>query len=442
MSDQLRRQLGLRTATALVVGEMIAVGIFLTPAGMAKTLGSPLWLLVVWLVMGAMALCGAFCYGELAARFPETGGTYVYLREAYGPLLAFLYGWMSLLVLDPGLTAALAVGMASYIGYSFALTTFGLKIVAIAAIVTLAAINIRGVRLGAGLMRWLTVLKLGLLLFIVVWGFAFQLGDWSNFTPFVAQRVGSAPLASGLAGGMVGAFFAFAGWWEVSKITGELRDPARTLPRALTFGVLTVLLVYIMTSAVFMYLVPLDQVSSGETFAAQIGESLFGRAGAQVFSMIVVVSILGSLLGGMMFAPRVYFAMARDGLFLPAAAEIHPRFKTPARAIMIQAALASLLVILGTFNEIVAYFVFITVVFIALAVLAVMILRRRSAVSTSYRTPGYPLTPLVFLTLVTGLLILLAGNNPWQSLLGALIVGAGAPVYYLLVRYKGNAGAS
>src|SRR5882672_4595142 len=168
---ELKRQIGIRTATALVVGEVIAVGIFLTPAGMAKSLGSPFWVLVVWLVMGAMAVCGALCYGELAARYPQSGGSYVYLREAYGRPVAFLYGWMALLVMDPGLTAALAVGLAGYAGYIFSLSPFGVKAVAIGAIVLLAAINIRGLNLGAWLMRWLTVLKLGLLLFILLWGF-------------------------------------------------------------------------------------------------------------------------------------------------------------------------------------------------------------------------------------------------------------------------------
>src|SRR5437868_1843188 len=188
---QLRRQIGVRTATALVVGEVIAVGIFLTPAGMAQALGSPLLLLLVWLAMGAMALCGALSYGELAARYPEAGGGYVYLREAFGPALAFLYGWMAFLVMDPGLTAALAVGLATYAGYIIHLTPWGTKLLAIATIITIALINIRGVRLGAWFVRALMFLKLGLLAFVVLWAVAFQLGHWSNFTPFVARHPSS-----------------------------------------------------------------------------------------------------------------------------------------------------------------------------------------------------------------------------------------------------------
>src|SRR5882672_1385600 len=230
---------------------------------MAKSLGSPVLLLMVWLVMGAMALCGALCYGELAAKFPEAGGGYVYLREAYGAPVAFMYGWMALLVMDPGLTAALAVGLASYVGYILQLTPIGLKAVAIGSVVFVALVNIRGVRLGGGLIRWLTILKLGLLGLLIIWGFGMRLGNWSNFTPLLAQRPGSEPLLGALAGGLVGAFFSFGGWWDLSKLAGEVRDPERTLPRALIYGVTILTIVYILTSAVFIYLVPLQHVKSG-----------------------------------------------------------------------------------------------------------------------------------------------------------------------------------
>ncbi|MGB9179431.1 MAG: amino acid permease [Pyrinomonadaceae bacterium] len=432
--NELKRQIGLRTATLLVVGEVIAVGIFLTPAGMIKSLGSPFWLLVVWLLMGAMALCGALCYGELAARFPEAGGGYVYLREAYGPQLAFLYGWMALLVMDPGITAALGVGLASYVGYSLKLSPTGMKAVAIGAILLMAAINIRGVRLGAWLLRWLTFLKLGLLLFVLLWGFGLRLGNWTNFTPLVAQRAQSAPLFGALAGGMVAAFFSFGGWWDLSKLAGEVREPARTLPRALCYGVLLVTLVYILTSAAFIYLVPVERVTSGETFAAQAGEVLFGRAGGEIFSGIVIVAVLGSLAGLIMSAPRVYFAMAKDGLFFPAAARVHTRYGTPALAIALQAVLATVLVLLGTFNEIVAYFVFVVVIFLALTIAAVFVLRRRERVKPDFLTPFYPFAPIIFLLLISLLLVLLGGNNPRQAFLGVFVVALGLPVYYLLFR--------
>ena len=423
---------------ALVVGEVIAIGIFLTPAGMAKSLGSPFGLLMVWLVMGAMALSGALCYGELAARFPEAGGGYVYLRETYGPRLAFLYGWKCLLVMDPGLTAALAVGLASYLGYLVGLSAAGLKVVAIGAILALAATNIIGLRLGARLMRWLTIAKLGLIGFIIVWGLGRQLGDWSNFIPFIEQRPGSTPLIGALAGAMVAAFFSFGGWWDVSKIAGEVRDPARTLPRALAFGVAAVTLVYILTSGVFWYLIPVERVSSGETFAAQAGEVLFGRFGGQMFAAVVIVSVLASLAALILTAPRVYYAMARDGLFFRPVSAVHPRFGTPARAIALQAALASLLVAVGTFDQIIAYFIFVTVIFIALTVAAVFVLRRRQPDNLPYRMPGYPVTPLIFLSLITVLIVLLGGNNPKQALLGVAVVALGAPVYHFFFRDRGR----
>jgi basic amino acid/polyamine antiporter, APA family len=431
-SVELKRQIGLRTATALIVGEVIAVGIFLTPAGMAKSLGSPVWLLIVWLVMGGMALCGALCYGELAARFPEAGGGYVYLREAFGRPVAFLYGWMALLVMDPGLTAALAVGLASYVGYIFKLSPAGLKTVAIGSIVFVALVNVRGVRLGGGLIRWLTILKLGLLGFVIIWGFGLRAGHWSNFQPLLDQRPGSEPLLAALAGGIVGAFFSFGGWWDLNKLAGEVRDPQHILPRALIYGVTVLTAVYILTSAAFMYLVPLEQVTSGETFAAQAGEVLFGRLGGQVLSGIVIVAVMGSLAAVVMSAPRVYFAMARDGLFIPAAAAIHPRYETPARAILIQATLASLLVLVGTFNTIISYFVFVVVIFIALTVAALFVLRRGAPDGVGYRAPGYPVTPIIFLILIALLLLLLGGHNPLQAILGVAVVALGLPVYYLL----------
>ena len=401
---------------------------------MAKSLGSPVWLLIVWLLMGGMALCGALCYGELAARFPEAGGPYVYLREAYGRPIAFLYGWMALLVMDPGLTAALAVGLASYVGYIFKLSPAGLKAVAIGAILFVALVNMRGVRLGGWLISRLTILKLGLLGFVIIWGFALRAGHWSNFTPLVAQRPGSEALLGALAGGIVGAFFSFGGWWDLSKLAGEVRDPERTLPRALIYGVTIITAVYILTSAAFMYLVPLEQVTSGEIFAAQAGEVLFGRLGGQVLSGIVIVAVLGSLAAVVMSAPRVYFAMARDGLFIPAAAAIHPRYGTPARAIIIQATLASVLVLVGTFNTIISYFVFVVVIFIALTVAALFVLRRKASGGFVYRTPGYPVTPIIFLLLISLLLFLLGGHNPLQAGLGVGVVALGLPVYYLQFR--------
>ena len=429
---ELRRQLGLSALVMLVVGEVIGVGIFLTPAQMTRALGSPFWLLVVWLVMGLMALSGALCYGALAARFPEAGGGYVYLREAWGRGLAFLYGWKCLFVLDPGLTAVFGVGFASYAAYVTHFTPVAQKLVAIGAIAALGALNVLGLRLGAGFIRWLSALKLSMLGLLIGWGVVRGLGNWSHFLPFVAQRPGSLPLGAALAAGMVSAFFSFAGWWDAAKVAGEARDPSRTLPRALLLGVAIVTLVYILTTAAFLYLVPLEQVTTGEAFAAQAGAALFGRAGGTVFSLVVMVCVLGSLASFLTAAPRVYYAMARDGVFLRAAGVVHPRFGTPARAILVQVLLASVLVLLGNFDQIVAYFIFVTVLFVALTVAGVVPLRLAGG-------GGAKLAAGCFLLLAAVLLLLLAAHNPGQALLGTGVVALGWPVYRLVFAGSGRA---
>ena len=435
----LKRQLGLIPAAAVVVGEVIAVGIFLTPAEMSKSIGSPAIVAGVWLVIGAMSTMGALCFGELAARYPEAGGGYIYLREAFGPRIAFLYGWKCFLVLDPGLTAALAVGLAGYLSYIVRLTQFEAKLAAIGVILGVALANVFGVRFGALLTESLTLLKLGTLIFLAGWALGLQRGDWSHFEPLVQQRPGSASLSIAIGGGLMSAFFAFGGWWDVSKLGGEVKDPRRTLPRALILGILTVTLVYLATSAVFLYLVPVERVTSGETFAAQAGAALFGPIGGLVLSCIVIVSVLGSMAAMMMAAPRVYYAMARDGLFLSAAAVPHPRFGTPIYAIGLQAAVASVLVVSGTFGQIVAYFIFVTVAFVALTVAGLFVLRKKHQAPLSYRTPGYPATAIIFVALMFLLLIVLAARNPAQALIGAGVVVVGAFVYPWTVR-RANSG--
>lgn len=423
----LRRQLGLGSATAAVASEAIAVGIFLTPAGMAKSLGSPLWLLLVWLAMGLMALAGALCYGRLAARYPEAGGGYVYLREAYGEAVAFLYGWKCFLVMDPGVTAALAVGMSSYAAYLLDFSGWKTKLVAIAAIAAVAGLNIRGTLLGAALLRRLTWLKFALLGLLPLWAFALGRGDWSNFLPFAAQRPGSAPLLPALAGALVAAFFSFGGWWEMGKLGGEVRDPQRTLPRAFILGVLAVTAVYILTSAVFIYLVPIEQVASDQTFVAQAGQQLFGSLGGKVLAGVVVLCVLGSLAAVVISAPRVYYAMARDRVFFSGLADLHPRFGTPARAIALQAAMAILLVALGTFAQIIAYFVFVTVCFIGLTVASLLFLRE----GDGRRRFHTLFAPVAFLAMLLPLLLLLLAENTQQALLGVAVVGLGAVAYFL-----------
>jgi APA family basic amino acid/polyamine antiporter len=339
-----------------------------------------------------------------------------------------LYGWKCLLVMDPGITALLGMGLAGYVGYALGWTGLALKAVAIGAIAIMAAISIAGLSLSSRLMQWLTALKVGALAALAVLAFALGAGSWSHFVPFVAQRAGSDPLPGALAPALVGAFFAFGGWWEIAKLAGEARDPARTVPRALALGVAAITLIYILTSAVFLYLVPLERVTSGETFAAQAGEALFGRAGGSVFAAIVILAVAGSLLALLMALPRVYYAMARDGAFFNAVAELHPRFGTPARAVAIQATLASVLVLLGTFQQVLSYF-------IALTVVGLIVLRRREG-AAAFPLPAYPVTPALFLILVVLLLFLLGAHNPLQAALGVAIVALGIPLYLLVFRAR------
>lgn len=425
------RALGPTAATALVVGQVIAVGIFLTPGTIIRTVASPGWVVAVWAVTGAMAICGALCYGALAARYPHAGGGYVYLREAYGPRVAFLYGWKCLLVMDPGITAALAMGFASYVSYLWPLGATGARLAGITAIVVFAGVHIAGVRVGARLLTTVSALKVGLVLALILAALVSSVGAWQHFVPMFERRGGAPPLIGALAGAFVAAFFSFGGWWEVPRMTGEVRDPATTMPRALWRGLSLVTAIYTATTLAFILVVPIEHVAAGEAFVAQVGEALFGGTGGAVVALVVIVCVLGSLGTMQMLAPRLYVAMAADGLFPKGAGALHPTLGTPVRAIVLQATLASALVALGTFDAVIAYFIFITVVFVAAVVASVFVLRRRAI---ELRVPGYPWTPLVFLTLVAVLLVLLAMSNPWQALLGLAIVGAALPVYRVLHR--------
>ena len=414
-------------ATCLVAGQVIGIGIFLTPADMARGLGASGLVYAMWLLAGFMALAGALCYGELASRFPRAGGAYVYLREAWGERVAFLYGWKCLLVMDPGLTAALAAGLAQYVAYLTPLDATGRKAVAVAILLIVATVTALGTRLAAGSLVLMTALKGAVLAVIVVWGFASGGAMADRVWPSFSRYPGAPPLLPALAGGFVAAFFSFGGWWEMARMAGEVRNPKRTLPLAFVAGVTIVTAVYILTSAVFLGLVPPAEVGSADAFAALAGERLFGAAGGTVLALAVLVSGLGSLAAVMLGSPRVYVALAKDGLFPARLAAIHPRLGTPATAIALQAALASLLVVVGTFADIVVYFVCVTVAFIAMSVAALY--RLPEAEAGGFRTPFRRITPAVFVGLCTVLLVLLLLGKPVQALLGIVVVALGLPVY-------------
>jgi APA family basic amino acid/polyamine antiporter len=439
----LARRLGLATATALVVGEVIGVGIFLTPAEMAKSLGSPAWLMAVWLTMGGSASGGALCFGGLAARFPEAGGLYVYLREAYGPRPAFLFGWLSMLVTDPGLTAMLAIGMAEHVAHLAPISGWGVKGVAVGTIVGLAVVNMGGTAIGSGVLRGLAGLKLGLLGVLVVWGVGSGCGDWSNLSPFWTRRPGSGPLSQALASGLVLAFISFAGWWDASKIAGEVRDPQRTMPRALVLGVSIVTVVYIAVSMVFLYLVGPGPVATSQdraAFAALAGRALFGRTGEVVFAAVVVATVAGSLAAVLMASPRVYYAMARDGVFFAGFAVVDPRRGVPARAVAIQAGLASVLALTGTFDQVLNYFMVPTLAFLAMTLAGVFILRGSSKSRSSLISlagpglivPGHPITTLAALVPILAVIVLQSLRDPVRAAIGIAVVLLGVPAFALV----------
>lgn len=417
-----RRQMGLTGTIAVVMGESIALGIFLTPAAMAKSLGSPALLAAVWCGMGLVALCGALCYSELAVRFPHAGGEYVYLREGYGGRVAFLYGWMSAAVMDPGLAAALAMGTAPYIFSMLGISQQVRLWVPALILLGLAAINYVGTRLSRRAMATANLLKIGVLLCLVAWAWLSGHSTVDNMLPLVQRRAGSEPIFAAVAGATVSAFFSFGGWWEAGKIAGEVRNPRRNLPLAFTCGVLLVTAVYLLVSFAFLSVVPLDRIVSNTAFVAQFGEALFGSMGGRVLSGCVLLSVLGGMMAMTMAAPRVYYAMARDGAFFSVFGRLHPRFGTPANAVLLQTGLALLVLCFGAFDRILSFIIFSAICFLALS--AASLFRLKEPVLRWW----YPAAPVLFLTGCGVINLLILMHDPLPALLGLIAVLCGDPV--------------
>jgi APA family basic amino acid/polyamine antiporter len=427
-----RAALGLWAAVGLVISHTVAVGIFLTPAELIGALASPALTFGLWTGCGLIVLAGAFTFGELASRYPQSGGLYVYLKEAWGPRVAFLYGWQSLLVMDPGVTAALAAGASQYFLLLWPAALGSERWVAVAAVWILALLNMAGVRFGVRTFNVLTAVKLSTLAGIVIIALTTGHGSWAHFVPFAGARAGAPPVGEALALGLIGAFFSFGGFWEASRIAGEVRDPRRTLPLALVLGVLSVTLIYLMTTVAFIYLVPPAAATTASEFARLAGEALLGPSGPSVLAGVVLVSVVASAMAMIMVAPRLYEGMARDGLFPISVAARHPRTGTPVRATGLLASLATLFVLLGTFDQIVAFFVCTTLGFLALAAAAVFVVRRRDADAGVFRVPGYPAVPIFFILLVLVVVVMIAVNRPWQAGAGLVVVLLGWPAWRLL----------
>jgi len=428
-----RRQMGLAATISVVTGESIALGIFLTPAAMARSLGSPLLLAAVWCGMGLITLCGALCYSELAVRYPLTGGEYVYLREGYGGRVAFLYGWMSAAVMDPGLAAVLAVGATPYVMTLFGLApTVQLWIPALI-LLGLAVLNYAGTALSRRMMATANLVKIAVLVCLVAWAWISGHARVANLMPLTTRRAGSDPLFAAVAGATVSAFFSFGGWWEAGKVAGEVRNPRRNMPLAFTCGVLLVTAVYLLVSYAFLMVVPMEKIVSNTAFVAQFGEALFGATGGKVLSACVLLSVLGGLMALTMAAPRVYYAMARDGSFFAPFGRLHPRFGTPANAVLLQTVLALLVLGFGAFNRILSFIIFSAVCFLALSV------------TTLFRMPQpvrhwwFPTAPVVFLAGCAVIDLMILMHDPAPALIGLVIVLSGDPVRRLFFSKSGVA---
>jgi APA family basic amino acid/polyamine antiporter len=419
---QSEKQLGLAAAIAVVTGESIALGIFLTPAAMAKSLGSPLLLGAVWLGMALMAMCGALCYSELAIRFPQSGGEYVYLRAGYGEQVGFLYGWMSSIVMYPGVAAALAVGSAPYLAQVLPLSQRALSAVPALVLCVFCVINLLGTRLSGAILSFVNILKLLILFALVGWAAVSGHAHWSNLLPLAERRPGSDAIFPAVAGAVVSAFFSFGGWWEASKIAGEVRNPKRNLPLAFIGGVAIVTAVYLLISAAFISVLPIEKLTSNTAFVAQFGAVLFGASGAHVLSVCVLLCVCGGIAALTMAAPRVCYAMAQSGAFFPAFGKLHPRFGTPSNAILLQTGLSLAVLLLGAFDRVLAYIIFSAIIFLALA--ASTLFRTKQPV----RAWWFPIAPIVFIALSTLIALLILMHDPLPALVGVGIVLCGIPL--------------
>lgn len=414
----------------MVVAEVVGVGIFLTPATMMRTLDDTRAALTLWSVMGAFSIAGALCYAELSTRFPLAGGPYVFLREAYGRRVAFLYGWMSLLVVDPGLTAALAIGFAQYFLAAIGASPGLLAPTAAGAIVAFGLLTLVGLGASARVMRATAIAKLAIVAVLVLAALARGNHASGSAAPMIPVRFGV------LAPAIVAAFFAFGGWWDLGKMAEDVTEPRRTMPRALVGGVAVVALIYALVTVAFMRAAAVSSGMTDEALVTAVGAALFGAGASRLLAAMVTVAVAGGLAAVLLGAPRVYVAMARDRLFPLRLAHVDERRGTPMGATLVQVALASLLVLLGSFDEILGYFVPAAVFFLGLSAAAILVLPRDTEPKRprhdgggfAFRAPLHPLPILVFLALIVVMLVLFVGGQPRQTLIGAAIIALGIPV--------------
>ncbi|PYP72149.1 MAG: hypothetical protein DMD41_10255 [Gemmatimonadetes bacterium] len=424
--DRLPRRLGLWSAVAVLVGSTIGSGIFRTPAIIAARVPQPLPMLGVWVLGGGLALCGALTYAELAALFPRSGGVFVYIREGFGRLPAFLFGWTELVLIRASALGAIATPFAEYLlrslGYDPQLPQYAgmVHYVAAAAIALTATLNYVGVRWSAIVLNLTTGAKYGALVLLVHFGAA----------------AGGGTLSAGLFGlALVSVLWAYDGWGDLSFVGGEVRDPERNLPRALIAGTCAIIAIYLSVNAAYLYLLPIAQIAHSPLVAADAAQLLVGRLGVGIIAVVVMVATFSTLLGSMLTAPRIFFAMADDGLFFTSVARVHPRFHTPSVSIVLTAALGVAFVLARTFEQLADQFVVAIFPFYALAAAAVFVLRRRRPdLPRPVRVLGYPVVPLLFV--LASLLILGNALREHPAATGLAFAGilVGIPVFFLWTR--------
>ena len=438
----LRRQLGLWSAVAVVVGQIIGSGIFRSPAGIADKLPGPFPLLLVWTAGGIFALCGALSLAEVASVYHDTGGVYVYLREVWGRLSAFLFGWAELAIIRAASLGAISTTFAEYalraMGYDPGLAPVGqwVHYVAAGAIALTTLVNVIGVEWGSRVTNVTVVAKYGGLLFIAVLAIAIGLPHGGgHFTPVFPD--GSLTMAPfGLA--LVSVLWAFDGWADLSFVSGEVKDPQRTLPRALVIGTGLVLVIYLLANIAYLSVLSVDEIRHSRLVAATVADRLIGAPGVVFVGITVVISTFGTLNGTLLTSPRIFFAMADDGLLFRQVGAVHPRFHTPYVAILLTGAVGIIFVLVGTFEQLADAFVTALIPFYALAVASLFRLRRRPGYAPAFRAPLYPLVPALF---VVSTLLLLANGvaDPgarWPTLAIFGVILAGIPLFYFVERRR------
>jgi APA family basic amino acid/polyamine antiporter len=427
---QLPRVLGFTSVIGILVGSVIGSGIFVAPNTIAGLVLSPQLILAVWVVGGLLSFFGALAFAELGAIYPEAGGAYIYLREAYGRPIAFLFGWTLFFVIDSGALATLAVAFsARYLPYFVPLSPMASKVIALVFIIILTGVNVVGVRYGAALQNLLTFFKFGAIVAVSVVVFSFANGSTAHFTsPAPGALTGG--LIANFGAALVLALWAYKGWESVSYSSGEVRNPERNLPLGLLVGTITVVLLYVATNLAYLYAFPAAEIATSSRIAADAMHAAVGAVGATIIAVVILFSITGAANGIILTGPRVFYAMARDGLFFARCGAVHPTWLTPHVAIIATGAWAAVLSTTGTFEQLATYVIFGQWIFFGLTVAAVMVLRRtRPETARPYRTWGYPVTPVVFIVAALYISLSTLVTQPLNALGGVVIILLGIPAY-------------